>query len=205
MPRPRKGPLWRKAFRLKLKKHSVFSLAQVLYFSSAALSMVSFSRQGALLTAFNNLFLTNFGWTSIFLPFLLLVSGLMLSKFRTPLNQPNVLVGALLFFLCLTGLTRSGFIGKEAWGSIETLITGFGAALIYFGGALIGLLVLFNTSLDQFAAYILSMFVNLRYTIFGGRIKPLGNKGGIKVGGMKVSGDETGAIQLPLPEDKKSL
>lgn len=207
MPRPRKGPLWRKAFRLKLKKHTVFSIAQVLFFSLAALIMVSFARQGALLTAFNDLFLKNFGWTSILLPFILLVSGLMLSKFRTPINQPNVLVGALLFFLCLTGLTRSGFVGKEAWAAIETLITGIGAGLVYFGGALIGLLVLFNTSLDQFAAYLLSMLIELRYRIVGQTRPALSAKGGIKMGGMKVTGGDINAAPAPAEkqEPKKEL
>lgn len=205
MPRPRKGPLWRKAFRLKLKKHTVFSIAQVLFLSCAALIMVSFARQGALLTAFNDIFLKNFGWTSIFLPFILLVSGLMLSKFRTPINQPNVLVGALLFFLCLTALTRSGFIGKESWGAIETLITGVGAGLVYFGGALIGLLVLFNTSLDQFAAHILSLLIQLRYTIVGQTRPALNPKGGIKLGGMKVTGGDLNPAPAPVEDPKKSL
>lgn len=186
MPR-RKGPLWKRAFSIKLKKHTLFSIAQIIFFLFSGLIILSFSRQGFLLLKLNHLLLNYFSWTAIFLPFIGMVCGLMFSKFRTPLNQPNVLVGGLLFALSAAGLTQAGILGQEAWLAISALVTQAGAAVIFFGGALIGVLVLFNASLDQLLAFALSILVRLRHHILGTGQKP---SFATKAGGIKVTGGE---------------
>lgn len=189
MPRTRKGPLWRRAFQIKLKKHTLFSIGQVFLFSVAAIIVISFSRQGFLLISFNDFLLEYLSWTSIFLPFILISSGLMFSKFQTPMNQPNVLIGAVLITLCLSGLTRSGTLGREMWLSIAVLITGAGSFLVLFCGTIIGILILFNASLDQLAAFVLSILVRIRHHVLGtGQKRSLAkNLGGIKISGGEVS------------------
>lgn len=113
------------------------------------LVIISFSRQGLLLAKLNLLLLSTFGWVTVFLPFIFVVSSLLLTKFKTPVNEPRVLVGAILLFLSLGGLTHSGRLGGEIWLDTISLITPIGASLILGGGVLIGLIVLFNTSFDQ--------------------------------------------------------
>jgi len=83
----------------------------------------------------------------------------MLTKFRTPLNRPNVLMGGLLLFLSFLSFTKAGRLGWEIWSYIAGLITSVGAGLILIGGALIGTVVLFDTSFDQM---ILAMFTFLK-------------------------------------------
>jgi S-DNA-T family DNA segregation ATPase FtsK/SpoIIIE len=90
----------------------------------------------------------------------------MLTRFKTPINQPNVLVGGILFLLCFLGLFQNGVIGREIWAEIAILITGTGAFLILAGGALIGLLVLFNTSFDQVLATIFKIFILVKNAAF---------------------------------------
>lgn len=188
MPRPRKGPLWRRSFRIKLKKHTVFSIGQIVFFSLAGLIILSFSRQGSLLFSLNKFLLDFFSWISLFIPFILIVSGLMLSRFKTPLNQPNVLVGSILFGLCAAGLSRAGIFGREAWTSVAALVTTPGAFVIFLGGALIGLLVLFNTSLDHVVAFFLSLLVSTRRYLLGEARKPaLAPRGEIKVSGGEAT------------------
>lgn len=183
MPRHRRGPVWRRAFNIKLKKHTLFSIGQVLFFSLAGLIILSFSRQGALLVRFNSLLLDYFSWTALFIPFLFLVSGLMLSRFRTPLNQPNVLVGSVLLAVSAGALSHAGILGREAWGAISVLVTTPGAAVIFLGGAIIGFLVLFNASLDQVLAFFLSLLISLRRYLIGGVKPSFEVKGNIRVGG----------------------
>lgn len=185
MPRYRRGPLWRRAFNIKLKKHTLFSIVQVVFFLIAGLVIISFSRQGFLLLKLNSVLLEYFSWLTLFIPFLCVVSSLMFSRFRTPLSQPNVLVGGLLFATSAAGLTRAGILGKEAWLAIAALITSAGAVVIFFGGALIGILVLFNASLDQIIALFLSILVRLRHHILGTSQKP---NFATRLGGIKVSG-----------------
>ncbi|KKR10245.1 MAG: cell division FtsK/SpoIIIE [Microgenomates group bacterium GW2011_GWA2_39_19] len=178
--------MWRRAFDIKLKKHTLFSIAQVIFFLVGGLIIISFSRQGVLLLKLNSILLDYFSWTAIFIPFVCLVSGLMFSKFHTPLNQPNVLVGGILFAVSAAGLTQGGIMGQEAWLAIAALVTTPGAAVIFFGGALIGVLVLFNASLDQIVALFLSLLVRLRHHILGTSKLAYATK----LGGIKVSGGE---------------
>ncbi len=201
MPRTKRGPIWRRAFRFNLKKHTVYSIAQVLFLSLAGIIVVSFSRQGILLSL-NEFLLEFFSWTAIFLPFILLVSGLMFSKFQTPINQPNVLVGALILVITLAALTSAGVVGSEAWNAIAVMITGPGAFVIYLGGLVIGFLILFNASLDQVMAIFLSILVRLRHHILGTSGKPTrALAGGIKISG----GDATPSTSQPAKENKEAI
>lgn len=187
MPRHRRGPLWRRSFRIKLKKHTIFSIGQILFFSLAGLIILSFSRQGSLLLKLNQLLLLYFSWTTIFLPFILIVSGLMLSRFKNPLNQPNVLVGAVLLSLSAASLTQAGKFGLEAWLGISSLITSVGAVIIFLGGIIVGLLVLFNASLDQVLAFFVSILASIRGVLLGSSQKQTFSP---KATGIKVSGGE---------------
>lgn len=139
----------RRSFKLKLKKSTLFSIGSVIFLVLAGLIILSFSRQGSLLVQLNFFLIRSFGWTTIFLPFIFLVCGLMLTKLKTPVNEPYVLVGSLLLFLSFSGLSRAGALGREIWLDTASLTTGIGAFLILTGGVLIGFIVLFNTSFDQ--------------------------------------------------------
>ncbi len=166
MPRRRKSFL-KSSFNLNLKPHTVVSIAQILCFALAGLIIVSFSRQGLILFSINKFFTDYFSWTSLFIPFFLIVSGLMMSKLKTPLAQPTVLLGGVIFALCAAGLTHAGKLGTEIWGGVASLVTSFGAAVVFLGGAIIGALILFNTSLDRIVAIVVSMLVSLRHRILG--------------------------------------
>lgn len=187
MPRGRKSPLWRKSFRIKLKKHTLLSIGQVLFFALAGLVIISFSRQGAALLALNDLLLTFFSWMTLFIPFILIVSGLMISKFKTPLNQPNVLVGAILLALSSGSLTRAGRLGEEAWFGVSSLITPIGAGIIFLGVMVVSFLILFNTSLDQVVAFCVAFLATLRGYILGTSKQSAFAQ---KVGGIKVTGGD---------------
>ena len=139
----------KRSFKLKLKKESVFSISQIIFFAIAGLILISFSRQGAILFKFNEFLITYFSWSSIFLPFIFLAFAFLLSKVKFVLGQPNVIVGGLLFFIAVMGLGKAGLAGAMVWDSISALITGVGAGIVFFGVGFIGLIVLFNTSIDQ--------------------------------------------------------
>jgi len=148
----------KRAFKLKMKEATMHSVAQIFFFALAALVIISFSRRGLILANTNDILVNYFSWTTIFLPFLLLSSGLMVSKFRVPIGQPNVIVGGTIFFLSILVLSRAGIIGSSSWEGIEVLITSPGAFVVLLGTALIGLIILFNTSLDQVAKIVQSMY-----------------------------------------------
>ena len=123
----------KKAYKVRLKPSTVLSIVQIVFYSLAGLIIVSFSRRGLILVRLNDFLLLLFSWTTIFVPFIFVSLGLLVSKLRVPIAQPNVIVGALLFFISIMSLTKAGSLGLAAWDGIATLITGAGAAIVLFG------------------------------------------------------------------------
>jgi len=158
MPRGRR----RKAFKLKLKPTTIYTFSTVGLFILAGVIILSFSRQGPFLTKFYLILTHYFGWGVIFFPFLLMVAGLMLSRLHWRLAHPNVLVGGLLLLFSSIALSRAGLIGFEMWQNLAFLITSVGAFLFLLGFAFIGLVVFFNTSLEEMLLFLGKIFSLLR-------------------------------------------
>lgn len=182
MPRRRKSV--KRKFNLRLKKATVYSITQTVFFGFAALVLISFARQGLILSRLNDFLVLNFSWATIFLPFIFLSFAFMLSKIRIPLSQPNVVVGSLLFFVSLSSLGKAGLVGKASWDGISILVTPFGAFIILIGTLITGLIILFNTSFDQVIKILKKLFEQLRFYIIGD--KRFSQGAGKKE--MKVSG-----------------
>lgn len=176
----------KRGFRLKLKKEAVFSISQIFFFALSALIVISFSRKGAILIGFNDLLVNYFSWSAIFLPFVFLSFGFLISKVKFILGQPNVIVGILLFFISIMSLGKAGIIGLTFWEAIAALVTGFGAGVILVGTAMVGLVILFNTSLVQVFNFVKDILSGSSHFIFGH--KPLMVGQSLSRGGLKVSG-----------------
>jgi DNA segregation ATPase FtsK/SpoIIIE, S-DNA-T family len=177
----------KKSFKVKLKTATYYAIAQVTFFSLSALVVVSFLRQGLILSRLNDALTAFFGWTTVILPFVFLTFGLMLSRFKTVLSQPNVVVGSILMFLSINALTRAGNLGRSSWDGISTLITPIGGFIVLFAASVVGIVVMFNTSLDQVAKVLVEIF--RQYGVRGGKLE---KKPGLAKKEMKVIGD-TGA------------
>jgi len=178
----------KRGFRLKLKKETTFSIAQVFFFAVAGLILISFSRQGAILLKFNDLLLTYFSWSSIFLPFIFLAFAFLMTKVKFPLGQPNVIVGGLLFFVSVMTLGHAGILGLSAWDGMAALVTKVGAAIILVGTGFVGLVVLFNTSIDAVYKTVKNWWEVGSGYIFGTKQ--------IKIGGLGANGSPKGQLKL---------
>lgn len=113
-----------------------------------------------------------FSWSAIFIPFIFISFGLLVSRLRIPLSQPNVVVGTLLFFISVMFLTKAGRVGINGWNGISSLITDAGAFIVLLGTSFVGLVILFNTSIDQ-----VYMFLKNAFRKYGVRGKGLGKRG----------------------------
>lgn len=150
-----------------LKREAVMSILQIALWAVAGLILVSFARQGSILIRVNDFLTSYFGWTTVLLPFLFLSAGFFVSKLKFPLGQPNVLVGMILFFVSLTALVRSGTFGSSAWDGIVVFVTPIGGFLVLLGLSIVGLIILFNTSIDQVLMAIANVLINTREGISG--------------------------------------
>lgn len=195
---PRHKKLTIRHFKVRVKKQTVYSIAQISFLVLAVLAIISFSRSGQWLADFNELLLGTFSWTAFLLPFLFIVASFMFSKFKTPLNSPNVFVGFLLFFVSVSAFTKGGTFGLYAFAGVASLITTVGAYLLFAAGTAVGLLVLFNTSLDQVIGFFLAIYNIIHSSLFGKSRFEVKSKPGLRVTGAQ-------ALSPPRVELKEEL
>lgn len=193
-----------KPFNLNLKKETLNTILALLIVSLGILISISFSRQGPILTKIYDVGTALFGWTFIFFPFVFVSGGFLLTRVKWGIAKVSVFLGSLLAIISLTGLTRAGDIGSQLFFSISSLVTVPGAILFYFTGLTIGIIIFFETSLEDISNLIQNFTQKIRQTtghFKSGKkiINPtlLGKE--MKVKGL---GDET---KLPDKNDKKTL
>jgi S-DNA-T family DNA segregation ATPase FtsK/SpoIIIE len=143
-----------------------------------------------------------FAWSTLFLPFIFLTCALLVSKVKNPLGQPNVVIGSILFFISIATLGRAGLLGLKAWEGTATLITAPGSFIVLIGTTIVGLVILFNTSVDQVIQYIGLIFKEGKKYIVGDKSQGVVGKGFGK-GTMKVSGGGAPSFNIVNPGAKK--
>ena len=71
----------------------------------------------------------------------------------------------MVFFMSITSLGRAGILGKDAWDGVSTLITPVGSYIVLAGIAIVGLIVLFNTSFDVVIKKAIEVFNYLKHFV----------------------------------------
>jgi S-DNA-T family DNA segregation ATPase FtsK/SpoIIIE len=139
--------------KLKLRPKTVITVGTIISFVLAGLSLVSLFSDSEVLGVWKNFLMGNLGWSAIFTPAIFFVSGLVLQKLKWAIAQLNVLLGLLIVTLSSSAITApfsvtyAGVLGDFIWTQIATFITPAGAMLLLLGILLVGVVVLFNTSL----------------------------------------------------------
>jgi len=207
MSRKHRTRITKRAFSLKLKKQTIYSIIQVVFFAFAGLVLVSFARRGLVLIKFNDLLLSSFSWATFFLPFIFLCFALLVSKVKNPLGQPNVVIGSLLVFISIMTLGRAGTVGRIAWEGTASLVTSAGGLIILLGTTIVGLIILFNTSIDQVITLVSKIFGQIRkYTLGDKNLGKGFGKTALKVmGGGTSFGMPTGQKEMPQGGSKEPL
>lgn len=197
----------RTKFKLKLKKNTVYSIFSFSLILIGLLFLLSFSQSGESFIEINNILNQYFGPTSILFPVSLILLGFLLLRLKMFLSKPNVSIGFLLFFGSLMAITRSGEIGLYFFEFLSDVLTSLGAYLVYASGIVIGLIVFFDTSVDE----ILSILAAFKDTI--GRLIPSGFFSLLKTKKkdkqMTIKGLDSGpsyskpTVNAPRPLEKK--
>ena len=136
-------------FKLKLKKTTIYSIFSFGLIISGLILLLSFSKSQPsfiLITQYLNKY---FGSISILFPITLILLGFLFLKLRFFLSRPNVSIGFLLLFLSLDALLRSGAVGEYLFSVLADVLTEAGANLVYFAGIFVGIIVFFDTSIDE--------------------------------------------------------
>ena len=157
----------KKKSKPKLKKKALMSIAALGFGLLGVITIFGFLRQGAILIELNDLFTQYFGFAAVFLPALFFLVAIIFSQMKTPLRQPTVLIGAVIIFLCLLGVGRFGLIGSWIWQQTAYLITPAGGIFVFLGGMLIGLVVMFNSSLQEIFEFFGQILTTIKKYIVG--------------------------------------
>lgn len=194
--------------KLKLKQKTIAAVASLVSFVLAALSIVALVTDAASLNFWRSFLFEILGWSYIFTPLVFVLSGFVLQRVKWSFAQTNVLLGVILLVLSVSGLTaafseiQSGTVGTTLWTQLASFVTEIGALVLLVGVFLVGLVVLFNTSLTQILGIFGSFFGFIKLKIF----EPIFNRPNTfeaKNIPIKVSGvddrpkSKSGAKELP--------
>lgn len=149
MPKSRRGGGRRKPFKLKLKKKTVYNIFGISFLLAGVFLLLSFTQTGEQATMFNALMQEYFGAVAFFFPFVLIFFGFMFMHLKMYLSRLNVTVGYILLFVSLLALTKSGSIGSGLFTILEEILTRAGANIVFIGGIFVGIIVFFDTSIDE--------------------------------------------------------
>jgi S-DNA-T family DNA segregation ATPase FtsK/SpoIIIE len=138
--------------KIKLKKNTVYTIVAFLVILSGLLLGLSYTRNGSSFTSLNDYVIGYFGMLGLLLPVLLILFGFFFLKLKMFLSKPNVAIGFLVFFVSLMGLAKAGSAGIYLNQLLSDIITETGAFLVYLAGVFVGLVVLFDTSVDELMA-----------------------------------------------------
>lgn len=136
-------------FKIKLKKKTIYTIFAFGQIVAGLLLFLSFTGSGGTFVYINTFIRLYFGPFSFFLGFVLILFGFLFFKTKFTLSRPNVSIGFLIIFVSALTLFRSGYIGQLLFANISDVITPMGTLLVFLAGIFIGLVVLFDTSVDE--------------------------------------------------------
>ncbi len=139
----------RAPLKLIIKKETIYSLASLVLIVLGILVMVSFSRQGMILSFINEYLVTSFGLAMLFLPFIFISSGLVLFQTDLAWTRPHVLLGTVLMMIGFMGVTKSGDVGLNTFTSLSLLVSPYGANAVFVGFLVSGIFVMSQLSFGE--------------------------------------------------------
>jgi len=155
----------RKLFRFKLKKQTTYTIISFILLGAGAIIGLSYFQNGSVLDLVRNFTSDKFGWGGIILPIILVLFSLFIMRIKASFAKPNVSFGFLLSYISLLALTQGGWIGEQIWNNFSGSISGIGAFIILFGMFALGLIVFFDTSMDEILKFTQTTFIGIRKII----------------------------------------
>jgi len=147
--------------KLKLKKETIYSIFALGLIVSGILQLLAFTKQGDALIALYSILSDRFGSLAILAPFATILLGFLFLRLKIVLSRPHVTIGYLLTSVSLLGLIKTGSIGQTLYQILSEILGTAGSDLVYIAGVFIGLVVFFDTSLDELFAGFVTVLENL--------------------------------------------
>ncbi|MFA6519132.1 MAG: DNA translocase FtsK [Candidatus Shapirobacteria bacterium] len=181
-----------------LKPETIQTIFFIFFLILATISVFSFLQTGPIPTEYNLLLNQYFGFTSIFVPFLLVLIAFMFAKIKSPIKEPNIFLGFLIMFVSLTSLLKQGIAGQFLWDQMVTLFGELTSFIIFFFTTIVGFVVLFDTSIAQIIKTTVHVFLVIKKYTIG-----LSSKRKSEKSDSKPTYVQSNADQVELPDISK--
>lgn len=139
----------KRAFKFKLRSKTIYTLFAFGLILASILLLLSFTNKGDSFIVLRSMLEKYFGSVFFLFPFVLLFFGFLFLHLKFFLSQSHVSIGFLLFFICLNAVSRGGIIGNSIFMMLSDMLSDTGAYLVFLTGLLIGVIVFFDTSVDE--------------------------------------------------------
>ncbi|HSW48357.1 MAG TPA: DNA translocase FtsK [Candidatus Saccharimonadales bacterium] len=149
MARKARGRGRRKAFKLKLKKKTIYTIFGIGFFLMGVFLLLAIIKPVDSTSTISEQLNQMFGWFAFFAPFILILIGFLFLNLKFYLSRLNATFGYALLFMAFIGLTKSGTVGNGIFQILKDIITTPGAEMVFIAGILVGLIVLLDTSIDE--------------------------------------------------------
>lgn len=135
--------------KVKLRKETIYTLFALGFVVMGILQFLSFSKQGDVLVTLQQMLEQNFSSLQYLFPFVFIFIGFMFFRFKFFLSKPHVTIGYILTFFSLVGVLKTGAVGRHMFQILSDILGSVGADLVYIAGVFVGLVVFFDTSIDE--------------------------------------------------------
>lgn len=139
----------RKKFKVKLKNETIYTLFALGFLVAGILGFLSFTNQGDVFITLNDMLIRYFGGMRFVFPFVFIFFGLLFLRMKMFLSRPHVAIGYTIAFVSLVGLLQTGMVGARLFTILSTILGNAGTELVYIAGAFVGVVVFFDTSIDE--------------------------------------------------------
>ncbi|MBI2431048.1 MAG: DNA translocase FtsK [Candidatus Levybacteria bacterium] len=143
----------RRLIRFKLRRETVYTILAFFLFFSGVLLLLSFLRSDESFAVFNTTLRYYFGSVAFFFPLMLIFFSFLLFRLHMFLSRPNIAIGFFLFFVGLSAVTKSGAFGTTLFLLISSILTDVGSYTVFLMGILVGIVVFFDTSVDEMVQF----------------------------------------------------
>lgn len=141
----------RKKLKVKLRKETIYTLFALGFLVAGLLCFLSFTKSGDVFVTLNDVLVRYFGTMRFIFPFVFLFFGMFFLRLKMFLSRPHVAIGYAIAFASLTGLLQAGAVGMKLYGLLSTILGNAGTELVYIAGLFVGIVVFFDTSIDELA------------------------------------------------------
>lgn len=141
----------------KLKKETIYTVSAIWFWLIAGMITLSFFGDGAVLERLRTELRGNFGWGMFVIPPYLVSLSLLFFKLKATIAQPPVPLGLGISLVSLFALTQAGLVGEAIFTKAASYVGTQGAILIFITTLVIGIMILFNSSLDKVVAFFIAL------------------------------------------------